>query len=106
MKLDTGEQPIERGGTHDEGHAGGDCLVLDRRELQFSTLPWPPSGWWVIGRYFRRPQRCQMASLVRIAPNLRTILATHVAFQFVDGRRLRSTNDIQSNRLVRITAKA
>jgi hypothetical protein len=38
MKLDTGEQPIERGGANNEGHAGGDCLVLDRSELHFQPL--------------------------------------------------------------------
>src|SRR4030088_1632613 len=84
MKLDTGEQPIERRGAYDEGHAGGDGLVLDRRELQFSTLPWPPSGWWVIGRYFRRPRRHQVAALIGVAPDLRAILASHVTLQFVD----------------------
>src|ERR1700716_1809866 len=106
MKLHTGEQPIERSGAHDEGHAGGDGLVLDRRELQFSTLPWPPSGWWVIGRYFRRPQRHQVAALIRVAPDLRAILASHVTLQFVDRCRLRPTDNIQRHRLVRIAAEA
>src|SRR4030088_1092986 len=106
MKLDTGEQAIERGGAHDEGHAGGDGLVLDLRELQFSTLPWPPSGWWVIGGYFRRPQRHQVAALIRVAPDLRAILASHVTLQFVDRCRLRPTDNIQRHRLVRIAAEA
>jgi hypothetical protein len=39
MKLDAGEQPIERSCAHDEGHAGGDSLVLDRRELHFFSVP-------------------------------------------------------------------
>src|ERR1700716_1026312 len=95
MKLDAGEQPIEGRGAHDESHAGGDRLILDLRELQFSTLPWPPSGWWVIGGYFRRPQRHQVAALIRVAPDLRGILASHVTLQFVDRCRLRPTDNIQ-----------
>src|SRR3979490_2807883 len=39
MKLDTGEQPVEGGGAHDESHAGGDRLILDRRELHFFSVP-------------------------------------------------------------------
>src|SRR5438552_2744095 len=47
-----------------------------------------------------------MTSLVRIAANLRAVLAPHVAFQFMDWRRLRPTHDIQRDRLVRLAAKA
>ena len=39
IKPHAGEQPIERGGAYDEGHARGDCLVLDRRNLHFSVHP-------------------------------------------------------------------
>jgi hypothetical protein len=38
MKLHTGKQPIERGGAYDEGHASGDCLVLDWRQLHFFSV--------------------------------------------------------------------
>jgi hypothetical protein len=47
-----------------------------------------------------------VASLEWVATNLRAVLATHVAFQFVDGRRLRPADDIQRRRLVRVAAKA
>jgi hypothetical protein len=47
-----------------------------------------------------------MAALVRVATDLRAILAAQVAFQFVDRRRLRPANDIQRHRLVGIAAEA
>jgi hypothetical protein len=47
-----------------------------------------------------------MAALIGIAPNLRTILAAHVALQIVDGGSLRSTDNIQHYRLVRVAAEA
>jgi hypothetical protein len=47
-----------------------------------------------------------MASLVRVAPDLGAVLAPHVAFQFVDRRRLRPPYDIQRDRLMCVTAKA
>jgi len=47
-----------------------------------------------------------MAALVGIAPNLGTILAAHVAFQFVDGGRFRPAYDIQRHGLVSVTAQA
>jgi hypothetical protein len=47
-----------------------------------------------------------MAPLVRIAPNLRAVLAAHVTFQFVDGRRLRPAHDVQCHCLVRVAAEA
>jgi hypothetical protein len=46
-----------------------------------------------------------MAALVGIAPNLRAILASHVAFQFVDGGRLGPAHDVQSHRLACVATK-
>ena len=42
---------------------------------------------------------------MRVASNLRAILAAHVALQFVDGRRLRPAHDVQRC-LMRVTAEA
>ena len=39
-------------------------------------------------------QRDQMAALVRITPNLRAVLAAHVALQLMDRRCLRSAHDV------------
>jgi len=47
-----------------------------------------------------------MASLVRIAANLRAVLAAHVALQLVDRCRLRSAHDVEGNGLVRVAAEA
>ena len=47
-----------------------------------------------------------MAPLVRIAPDLRAVLAPHVALQLMDWRCLRSPHDAESNGLVSVAAKA
>src|SRR6267142_1673006 len=47
-----------------------------------------------------------MAALVGIAPHLGALAATHVAFQFVDRRCLRSPHDVEGNGLVRVATKA
>jgi hypothetical protein len=47
-----------------------------------------------------------MAALVGIAPNFRTILASHVAFQLMDRRRLRPPDVIQRDGLMRVAAEA
>lgn len=47
-----------------------------------------------------------MAALVRIAPNLRTILAAQVALQFMDRRVLRPADDVERDRLMRVAAEA
>jgi hypothetical protein len=47
-----------------------------------------------------------MAALVRIAANLRAVLAAHVALHFVDRRRLRTAHNVERNGLVRVAAKA
>ena len=47
-----------------------------------------------------------MAALEGIAANLRTVLAAHVAFQFMDRCRLRPPHDVERDGLVRVAAKA
>lgn len=47
-----------------------------------------------------------MAALIRIAPNLRTILAAQVALQFMDRRVLRPADDVERDRLMRVAAEA
>jgi hypothetical protein len=47
-----------------------------------------------------------MAALVWITPDPRAILATHVAFQFVDGRCLWPADDVEGHGLVCVTAVA
>ena len=47
-----------------------------------------------------------MAAFVRIAADLRAVLAPHVAFQFMDRRCLRSPHDVQGDGLMRVAAKA
>src|SRR6476660_5970747 len=47
-----------------------------------------------------------MAPLVGIATNLRAILAAHVAFRFMDRRRLRSPHDVERDGLMCVAAKA
>lgn len=47
-----------------------------------------------------------MAALVRIAPDLRAVLAPHVSLQLMDQRRLRPADDIQSDGLMGIAAEA
>lgn len=47
-----------------------------------------------------------MTTLIGIASNLRAVLATHIPFQFVDRRCLRSTDNIEGNCLVSVAAMA
>src|SRR6476660_5759368 len=47
-----------------------------------------------------------MAALVRIATDLRAVLAAHVAFEFKDRRCLRSAHDVERHGLMRVAAKA
>ena len=51
-------------------------------------------------------QRDQMAPLVGIAPNFGALAATHIAFEFMDRRCLRSPHDVEGNGLMRVAAKA
>jgi hypothetical protein len=46
-----------------------------------------------------------MAPLVGIAANLRAASAPHMAFQFMDRRRLRPPHDVESDRLMHVAAK-
>lgn len=47
-----------------------------------------------------------MAAPVRMAAELRAVLAPHVAFQFVDRRSLRPPDGVEGNRLMRAAAEA
>jgi hypothetical protein len=47
-----------------------------------------------------------MAALVRVAADLRAVLAAHVPLQFVDGGHLRPADDVQGHCLMRIAAEA
>ena len=47
-----------------------------------------------------------MAALVGIAPDFGALAAAHVAFEFMDRRRLRSPHDVERNGLMRVAAKA
>jgi len=47
-----------------------------------------------------------MAALVRIAANLRTVPAPHVALQFMDRRGLRSPHDVEGDNLMGVAAEA
>src|SRR5262249_53882999 len=60
----------------------------------------------IAGRDLLEAQRDEMAALIRIAAQLRAILATHVALQFVDWRRLRPPDDVECDRLTRIATEA
>jgi hypothetical protein len=66
----------------------------------------PPMRRRIARRNLGRPQRDQMAPLVRIAAYLRAILAPHVALQLVNRRRLRPPHDVERDGLVRVAAKA
>ena len=52
------------------------------------------------------PQRDQRGPLVRVAPELRAILATHVSLQLIYRRGLRSPDDVERHRLVGVAAEA
>jgi hypothetical protein len=47
-----------------------------------------------------------MAPLIGIAPNFGALAATHIAFEFMDRRCLRSPHDVEGNGLMRVAAKA
>ena len=47
-----------------------------------------------------------MAPLIRIAANFRAVLTAHVAFEFMDRRRLRSPHDVEGDGLMRVAAEA
>ena len=52
-----------------------------------------------------RSQRDQMATLVRVATNCRTVLASHASFKLMDRSRLRPAHDVQCDGLVSVAAE-
>ena len=46
-----------------------------------------------------------MTSLIGITADLRAVLAAHVALELVDRRRLRPTDDVQGDGLMRVAAE-
>ena len=79
-----------------------------RGQLMEAALTAPPATTLTVGhsRKSSVPQGNQVGPLVRIAPNLRTILATHVALKLMDRCCLRPSNHIECNRLMRVATKA
>src|SRR5271166_2357289 len=75
-------------------------------DCTLSALSRPPVRRRIARRNLGTPKRHQVAALVRIAANLRAVLAPHVALQLVDRRCLRSPHDVEGNGLVRVAAKA
>jgi hypothetical protein len=69
-------------------------------------LPRPPCCRTVARGDLCPPQRDQVTTLVRIAPDLRAVLAAHVPLQFVDRRRLRSTDNVERDRRMGVAAEA
>jgi hypothetical protein len=65
----------------------------------------PPRRSRIAGGDLGRPQRDEVAALVRISPHLRAVAAAHVAFEFMDRRCLRSPHDVEGNGLVGVAAK-
>jgi hypothetical protein len=51
------------------------------------------------------PERHEVASLVRIAPHLRAILASHVALQLMNRHRLRPPHDVEGNGLIGVATE-
>lgn len=66
----------------------------------------PPCRRRQIGGYLGRPQRHQMAALVGISTDLRTVPAAHIAFQLVNRRCFRPADDVQRHGLMGVAAKA
>jgi predicted Ser/Thr protein kinase len=54
----------------------------------------------------RGSERDQMAALISVTPDLRTVSTAHIPFEFMDGCRLRSADDVQGDCLMRVAAKA
>jgi hypothetical protein len=65
----------------------------------------PPRRGRIARRDLGGPQRDQMAPLIGIAPNFGALAATHIAFEFMDRRCLRSPHDVEGNGLMRVAAK-
>ena len=73
------------------GAEGGGKWIAHRHS---SPLAGPPRGRRIAGSNLGRPERHEVAALVGIAAKLRTVLAAHVTFQFVDRRRLGPSDNI------------
>ena len=82
-----------------------DCTFKYALEIR-SPLSWPPSGRRVARGNLGRPQSHELAALVGVAAELRTIFAAHIALEFVDRRGLPSPDDIQRDCLVGIATEA
>jgi hypothetical protein len=71
-----------------------------------SPLARPPVRRRIARRDLGRAQRHQMAPLVRIATHVRAVLATHVALQLMDRRRLWPPHDVEGDGLMRVATEA
>ena len=80
--------------------------ATERKTRNHSSLPRPPRRGRVARGDLGRAQRDQMAPLVGISPDFGALAAAHVAFQFMDPRRLRSPHDVERHRLMRVAAEA
>jgi hypothetical protein len=86
--------------------AGRSSLEQRTEELGHQIIALPATKLWrIVRRNLRRSQRNEVAPLERTTPDLRTVAAPHVAFQFMDRRRLRSPHDVEGNGLMRVAAK-
>jgi hypothetical protein len=70
------------------------------------TFAWPPGRRRMQRGYFLLPQGDQVAALVGIAPNLRAILAAHIALELEDRRFLGPADRVQRDGLVGVSAVA
>src|SRR5262245_21884033 len=61
--------------------------------------------WRIARRDLGSPQRNEMTSLIRITPQLRAILAPHVALQLMNRRCLRSPHDVQGDSLIGVATE-
>lgn len=61
--------------------------------------------WRIARRDLGSPQRNEMISLIRITPQLRAILAPHVALQLVNRRRLWPAHDVESDGLIGVATE-
>jgi hypothetical protein len=71
-----------------------------------SSFPRPPNRGRISCGNLSGPKCHQATPLVRIAPQLRTVLTSHVALKLVNRRVLWSTNNIERHRLARVAADA
>jgi hypothetical protein len=84
--------PSQRDVTEQSGVLIVKAIVIVR--VIHSAVPRPPRGGRIARRDLGRAQRNKVAALVRIASNLRAILAAHVSLKLMDRRRLWSPHDL------------